>query len=253
MIPKTKLRKNLPYVLIGLNLLFTAQVHAEIDDRRVIADCKKIPSYANAGNTAYQKGDYVTAQKHFMNQVAWTEACHFSDEVKVDSGARATAYNNMALTYIRQGDLLKAKAWLMIAPEDKKSQYNLKLIADKIAALPKPTTYAGEYWQYSGLGNWNSIEVTPKGNKFTIDYNGYYFGIMGIYYGPNMGQFSFVSSIPADGKVEYDQSKADKETDYSGDCKVNMQFTHADVTVETAGDCGFGHNVSADGNYIRVR
>lgn len=77
--------------------------------------------------------------------MTWSEGCQLDDKTV------ATAYNNVALTWMRQGEWRKAQAWLTINPNDAKSIYNLGLIKEKLAALPKSDSPAGEYWNYAGL------------------------------------------------------------------------------------------------------
>lgn len=61
-------------------------------------------------------------------------------KLRPDDSAIATAYNNVALTWIREGEWRKARAWLTLRPNDSKSIYNLKLIKDKLSALPPPVS-----------------------------------------------------------------------------------------------------------------
>lgn len=216
-----------------------------------IADCKKIGSYAQAGQKAYDAGDYNKAREAFRDQAAWSHSCYtlFQDDPKsfaISDSAVATADNNVALTYIKQKEFLKAKAWLMINPDDKKSQYNLNLIKAEIAKLPKSKSPVGEYWQYAGNGAWNIIGVARKGSQYDISFFGLYMGLMSMYYGPNMGEFSLTSPIK-NGTAVYSDNE-----DGEG-CQIDMQFKADSVQLKsTRHDCGFGHNVYADGDFQRV-
>lgn len=80
----------------------------------------------------------------------------------------ATAYNNVALTWMRQGEWRKAQARLTINPNDAKSIYNLGLIKEKLAALPKSDSPAGEYWNYAGLATWETLIVKPTEKNQTF-------------------------------------------------------------------------------------
>ncbi|WP_114194554.1 tetratricopeptide repeat protein [Edaphovirga cremea] len=228
--------------LLTAGFLFSAQSFAKIDEPDVEADCEKIADYAALGNAAYQKGDYVKAADHFRDQVAWSEFCQHPQS------ALATAYNNSALAYLRQGQLRKARAWLALAADDKKSQYNLSRMQDSLTALAKPTSPVGEYWQYAGFGSWNTVEVKAKGERYEIHYDGLYMGAMALYYGPNIGEFTAVAAIK-DQQAVYHQSD---DSDYGGTCDVEMVFSDENVALKTHGDCGFGHNVRADGEFVRV-
>ena len=215
---------------------------AKIDEPDIEADCRNVGQYAVKGQAAYQSGDYARARDIFRDQVAWSEFC------RQPEGATVTAYNNIALAYLRQGMWLKARAWLQLAPDDEKSRYNLSLMQPQLDALPPPRSPAGEYWQYAGYGNWNTLVVKPQGDHFAIEYSGLYMGAMALYYGPNIGEFSTVTAI-RDRHAVYHQSA---ESDFGSACDVSMAFTDHDVTLATDGDCGFGHNVRAQGVYWRV-
>ncbi|AEX50768.1 tetratricopeptide repeat protein [Rahnella aquatilis] len=234
---------------VAVNLLLVAgcfasvQAFAQIDEPDINADCVKAGIYAAAGKVAYQQGDMGKARDIFRNQVAWSEFCHKpQDQI-------ATAYNNIALTYIKQGDYLKAKAWLMLAPADKKSQYNLSQMQPKLAALPPAESPAGIYWQYAGFGSWNILEVKAEEAQFKIDFSGLYMGQMSLYYGPNMGEFSVVTAIKDNHAIYHE---TDDAAVAGGECSVDMNFTPQSVKLHTTHDCGFGHNVQAEGEFVRV-
>ncbi|WP_459175969.1 tetratricopeptide repeat protein [Ewingella americana] len=222
---------------------FSLQALAKIDEPDINGDCLKAGIYASAGKVAYQQGQFDKAREVFRDQVAWSEFCHKPQE------SIATAYNNIALTYIRQGQYRKAKAWLMLAPENKKSQYNLSQIKPKLDALPAAESVAGEYWQYAGYGNWNEVSVKAEEAQFRIDFSGMYMGLMSLYYGPNTGEFSVVTAVK-EGKAEY--READDKNAGGGQCVVNLDFAAEQVNLHTIGDCGFGMNVQAEGPFVRV-
>ncbi|QCR37780.1 tetratricopeptide repeat protein [Nissabacter sp. SGAir0207] len=215
---------------------------ARIDEPDVEADCGKIGQYANAGQAAYQQGDFAKAREIFRDQVAWSEFC------RQPRDATVTAYNNIALSYLRQGMWLKARAWLQLAPDDDKSRYNLGLMQAQLDALPPPRGPAGEYWQYAGYGTWNTLVVKPQGQRYQIEYSGLYMGPMALYYGPNLGEFSTVTAIEG-GHALYQQTA---DSDFGSACDISMAFSDQQVTLSTRGDCGFGHNVRAQGSYWRV-
>lgn len=231
--------------LLGLTSgLLSIHAHA-VDEAQMDADCKKIAGYAAAGQKAYNQGNYGKAREAFQDQVGWSESCQLSDS------AIATAYNNVALTYIKQKDFLKARAWLLLDAKDKKSQYNLGLIKNGLATLanskgPAGKEWQGEYWQYAGKGAWNTVGVTAKNGQYQIEFSGLYMGMMSMYYGPNMGEFSLSSPIK-NGKAVY------SDKDYGDGCQIDIQFKADSVQLtSTHSDCGFGHNVYADGEFIKV-
>ncbi|WP_312688214.1 tetratricopeptide repeat protein [Kosakonia sp.] len=235
----------------ALTLLFAAfGCQAEITEAQIAADCAKITDYAKQGNQYYQAKNYPKAREAFEQQAAWIEQCEYGKDQPNDV-LMATAYNNVALTWIRQGEYRKAQAWLQIMPDDQKSQYNLSRIQDKLQALPKPTSAAGEYWQYAGRGEWEVLTLKADGNaRYQADWAGYSFGIMGLYSGPNLGEFSE--------KVTLTNGKGDiKLHDDISQCTISLALSADMQTLEAQTDdpmnCGFGHNVSADGKYLRVQ
>lgn len=224
--------------------------HAEITAEDVAADCAKISEYAQQGERFYKAKNYPKAREAFENQVMWQEQCDAIAR-NVDNDLLATAYNNVALTWIREGEYRKALAWLSIMPENKKSAYNLSLIKEKLAALPKPASAAGEYWQYAGRGTFETLTLKPQDKEtFLADWSGYYFGMMAMYYGPNLGEFSEKVTLKAGkGVIKLRDGNI-------SDCTISLNLSpdllHIKAKTDDPVQCGFGHNVSADGTYRRV-
>lgn len=231
--------KALISLLLAYGTAASFQALAHIDEPDMDADCQKIASYAALGNTAYQQGNYTKAGDIFRDQAAWSEFCGLSDQ------AIATAYNNVALSLIHAGELLKARAYLALVPYDSKSQHNMKLLQQRLAQKPVVAGSAGVYWQYAGHGVWSELKVKPQGQRWQIDFSGYYMPLMGIYYGPNRGDLAGELTI-TQGKGVFRQREA------SLNCDVTLDFTADAVDLHTEGDCGFGFNVRAEGRYVRV-
>ncbi|MFZ4835494.1 tetratricopeptide repeat protein [Rouxiella sp. Mn2063] len=230
-------------VIVVMGWLCGASAYAQIDEPDIKSDCQKAGIYGQAGNVAYQQQDYFKARDLFRDQVAWSEFCHLSKSVI------ATAYNNIALAYIHQGMYRKANAWLMLAPDDKKSEFNRHQIQQQLDALPVSPSPVGEYWQYAGLGSWNIVEVKSVGKQFEVEYSGLSMGVSSLYYGPATGSFSAITTIK-DGKAVYHQTG--DIIDGEQHCTVHMSFSGDSLAMRTIGDCGFGRNVRAEGTYIRV-
>ncbi|AYO39585.1 tetratricopeptide repeat protein [Serratia sp. P2ACOL2] len=228
-------------LLLAYGALACDQAMAQIDEPDIDADCHKVASYAELGKNAYQRGDYPRAADIFRDQAAWSEFCG------LDSQATATAYNNVALALIHAGKLLKARAYLELAPQDSKSQHNLKLLQERLAKRTPSIGPGGVYWQYAGRGVWSEVEVKPQDGRWLIVYSGYYMPQMGLYYGPNMGEFT--QTLPIEhGKAVYRQ----REPEDVMACDVAMQFGSDGLDMHTEGDCGFGFNVRAEGHFVRV-
>lgn len=233
--------------IIALVALLLASVnsHAEITAEREAADCLKINSYAASGDTFYKLKKYPQAREQYEQQAAWSETC------QLGKSRIATAYNNVALTYIRQTDYLRANAWLNILPNDKKSVFNMAKISNEIKKsigrlANKPD---GKYWQYAGKSLWSVISIKKENAKYRFDFDGYYAGLMAMYSGPNMGDFSTTLDMK-NGKALYSMLKDGQDFD----CVYEFTVTNETLTVErVSGDsCGFGYNVSAEGVYYKV-
>lgn len=231
--------------VIPLLLLCSAAAQADITEAKITADCEKITDYASQGEREYQAKNYDNARKAFEEQVSWSEQCD------LPQSALATAYNNVAMALIHMGEYRRAQAWLTLAPQDSKSRYNLEQIKEKLAASPFPDTPAGEWWQYAGRGIWERIRVTSAGEgKIGVDFEGYTFGLMGVYSGPNMGQFS-AKNVP----LQDNNATVSLREDDGVNCDIHLHFTPQQLTVTTdrPRQCGFGHNVRANGTWIRVK
>ncbi|WP_213938455.1 tetratricopeptide repeat protein [Pseudomonas sp. dw_612] len=237
-------RRLLQVQAIFLFLITPLLAQADITEEEATANCLKISEYSAEGGKYYKLKQYAKAREQYEQQAGWSESCQM-DEDKV-----AMAYNNIALTYIHEGNYLKARAWLSILPDDKKSIFNLgKISGDIKNALEKLSSKPeGQYWQYAGASLWNSMTIKPQGQQFTVDFQGYYAGLMAMYYGPNIGEFSTVLTVD-NGKAHYAMSEKD-----DGDCAYDFDIKKDLLTVKrTAGEwCGFGHNVGAEGTYQRV-
>ena len=109
------MKKLILSIFIFINFILNAD---ESIDAKFVADCKKIGQYASLGDRYYKQKQFDKAREQYETQVGWAETCGFDDAY------RATAYNNVALTYIHQGEYLKADAWLGLSKEDEKSIYN---------------------------------------------------------------------------------------------------------------------------------
>lgn len=170
-------------VILVSALLIALPASAETPEQ-LAADCLNISTYAAQGDKFYKQHNYGKAREQYEMQVAWSETCEL-DQAKI-----ATAYNNVALTYIHEKDYLKARAWLSISPRDKKSIYNLSLIKDKLPLdNTSPILLEGEYWSYVGKAMWNNIDIKKDNTNYKIVFDGLYPGPMFVYYGPNMVTF----------------------------------------------------------------
>src|SRR5690606_16210144 len=131
-----------------------------------------------------------------------------------------------------------------IFPNAKASKFNLKALRAPV----KPKSLAGKYMSCAGGGEWTTIEVTRTSNAYQIEFNGRNLCLLSLIYVPNMGEFSTSKQI----------NKA--QANYSvEDCKIDLKFQFSarngqQIMVNSSNpmSCGFGHNVSADGMYLKV-
>ena len=87
--------------------------------------------------------------------------------------------------------------------------------------------------------------VKPQGERWLIDFSGYAMPQMGLYYGPNMGDFT--AELPIEhGKAVYHQH----DSESAQVCDVTLEFGEQALEMHTRGDCGFGHNVRAEGRFV---
>ena len=148
--------------------------------------CAKVKQYAQAGKKFYDQKQYAKAVKQFEDQAAWAQFCQMNAE---ESGIQVTdrdieiANNNVGLSYAKLGKPQWAKVWFLRDKESKTSQYNLKQIAKSQISKDLQGTYV----RANGFGQWDYIKISKKQNKYQIAFDGYYFGIRGLIYGPNMG------------------------------------------------------------------
>lgn len=210
--------------------------------------CAKVKQYAQAGKKFYDQKQYAKAVKQFEDQAAWAHFCQLNAE---ESGIRVTdrdveiANNNVGLSYAKLGKPQWARVWFLRNKDTKTSQYNLK-------QLPKQQIskdLQGSYVRANGFGQWDYITVKKQQNRYLIDFEGYYFGLRGLIYGPNLGSFETSMPITA------------KQANYRyEDCQINLQFLNdpqngQKIEVEQnngQSTCGFGHNVYAGGTFYKV-
>ncbi|ESK53810.1 hypothetical protein [Acinetobacter tjernbergiae] len=210
--------------------------------------CSKVKQYAQTGKKLYDQKQYAQAAKQFEDQAAWAQFCLMNaDEsgIQVSDREIEIANNNVGLSYAKLGKPQWARVWFLRDAESKTSQYNLK-------QLPKPKIAAdlqGTYVRANGFGQWDYITVTKQQHQYRINFEGYYFGIRGLIYGPNLGEFDTNMPITA------------KQANYRyEDCQIKLQFLNDPINGQKIeveqnngeSSCGFGHNVYAGGTFYKV-
>lgn len=211
------------------------------------SNCAKVKGYAASGKIFYDQKQYHKALASFKEQAAWSSFCEMNKDKSGFSFSDqmiSTAFNNVGLTYAKLGQYGWARAWFSVFSEMKSSQYNLQ----QLPAPIKSVNLAGKYVRYAGFGQWKTITVKRTSNVYNIKFNGLYMGARGLIYGPNMGVFYTQMALK--------KSQAAYRVD---DCKIDLKFGfnakqghYVQVDETNTMSCGFGHNVSADGQFTKV-
>ncbi|MFU8925363.1 hypothetical protein [Acinetobacter puyangensis] len=240
-------KKILCFSIILFSLGLTSLSHAN-SEQEIITGCQKLSQYAQQGAKFYQQKHYQKARDVFLDQAAWTHFCLYQSDItgkKISDEQLATAYNNVGLSYVKLGQPRWARAWFELTPDSAKSQFNLK----KLPSVQASKSKQGTYVRYAGQGQWNTIEITNKGNLYQLDFNGLRMGINGLIYGPNLGEFSITMHKNAS-LAEYRHENCIIQLKF---LPANAQGERIDVTQNKAdAECGFGFGVYADGSYLKV-
>lgn len=215
-------------------------------------NCTSAKTCDAMGGKAYRAKDFAAAAALYEQQAGWVdqdsrdcEAAHDNSQHKACPDLRSDAFNNAALAWLRAGEPLKARAWLAMAPASPSTTHNKGLVAAALASSAKPTSPAGEYWEYAGFGTWNTITVSANGKQFDVQFSGMHYGGNGMKYGPNTGDLADTVTVKDHHAVMH--GDGDSPT-----CKVDLKFTADGVDADQDGDCGFGAGVGAIGHFDRV-
>lgn len=210
--------------------------------------CSKIKNFGLQGKKNYDQKQYTQALKQFKNQAVWTAFCAANED---DSGVQLSqrdielAYNNVGLTYSKLHQPGWSRAWYSVFPNSSISQYNLK-------QLPSPKrdlNLAGTYVQHAGFGQWNTLKVTRQKQDYLVQFNGLYMGARSLIYGPNIGDFETTLALNKT-QTQYHSKTCQIDVSFEFDPKLGQR-----ALLKQSGDisgCGFGHNVSANGIFLKV-
>lgn len=231
-------------LIILLSATALSPAYAEQSYEQALQEgCNKVKQYARLGKKYYDQKQYQHALTEFKNQASWSSFCLLNQD---ETGLHLTEYdvevanNNVGLSYAKLGQPQWARALFSLNENSKLSKFNL-------SQLPPPAAtnnVSGRYVTPSGFGQWSSITVKKDKKKYTIHFEGYYFGLRGLIYGPNMGEFS--TTMPLN---------ASSTTFKQDQCQLQLKFQQNHLIVTQQGEdfaCGFGHNVSASGTYLKV-
>jgi hypothetical protein len=220
--------------------------------------CGTYPKCNELGTAALRQGRTDEAITLFEQQAALAELADIerqtkSRDVLLHSPCKLalTAYNNLAVAYSDKHDYLQARAWSLVALRcDEKSQaaqFNLHSIERALVGWQWPQTPAGEYLQYAGRGTWESFVVEPSPDKVHFCFSGLWWGLGE---GPS-GLGDLTATVPLrDSQAEYTSLEFTNNK-----CAISMHFSPDKLEVKQTGsdfDCGFGHNVTANGTFQRI-
>lgn len=237
------------YIFSFLFIINSQATLAEVSfEQEIRQGCSKLKQYAQLGKNYYDKKQYTKALEQFDYQASWASFCLYNKEdsgFSIKESDKIIANNNVGLTYVKLNKPLWAKAWFSLDSDSKTSQFNLSKLP-----LPKKTKdISATYVSPIGFGQWNTITVTKNKANYEIFFQGYYFPARGLIYGPNMGEFE--TAMPL----------SEKHAEYQyEDCKITLDFKFNPTKgqlieinqSESQSGCGFGHNVWASGQYLKV-
>ncbi len=211
---------------IGILTLSTLTFADSDFEKELRTSCSKVKSYANNGKKFYDQKHYQQAIAQFKQQAAWSSFCEMNrDEAKTSFSEQAitTAFNNVGLSYSKLGKPQWARAWFSVYPDAKSSQFNLK----QLPPPKKDTQLAGTYVQHAGFGAWSTLKIVKQQQHY------------------------------ANTTMPLNKTQAQYRSE---DCKIDISFGFdaklgsRAVLKQNSGDsgCGFGHNVSAAGVFLKV-
>jgi len=133
--------------------------------------------------------------------------------------------------------------------KDRAAQFNFNNIERALDERLWPRTPAGEYVQYAGRGTWESVIVE------TVEANRIFFCFSGLWWGLGEGPSGF-GELRSTVSLHDDQAEYVSREFTNKKCIVSMHYYPDKLEVKQTGsasDCGFGHNVTADGTFQRIR
>ena len=249
---------NLSFAL-AVVLAFSTVVPLNSQDENQ-AVCSTYSRCNELGTKALQSGRVDEAIEIFKQQAALAELADIDRQTKSRDALlhspyklAVPAYNNLALAYFKKHDYFWARAWTDVAlrwdKNNSAAQFNLRKIEQAVGTAKLPPTTAGGYVQYAGRGTWESFIIKPA-SESTIK-----FCFSGLWWGAAMEAPAGIGYLSA--TIPLHDNHAEYSTREFGDkeCHISMKFSAENMEVKQTGedvDCGFGHNVTANGTFERI-
>ena len=247
-------RSNMAAALGFLSLVSAVPNSLGQDGAEKDLTCATYASCDHDGNDAMRHGRVEDAIKLFERQVALAE---IADIEQQQAGKphhpyelAVPAYNNLASACLKKHDYLQARSWALVAlrwdKDNSAAHVNIAVINRALRRPKWPNSPTGEYIQYAGRATWQSIVVEPS-SPGTV-----HFCFSGLWWGLGEGPAGLGDLR---GTIYLSENRAKYVSSEFGQCVISMRFFPDRVELKQTGsdsECGFGHNVRADGTFQRI-
>ena len=254
----------MPYILLVKPIFLLVLVFAFVASLLVSgqsaepSSCSTFPRCNELGTAALKSGRIDEAIDLFKQQAALAEVA----DINLQTGSGRSrhrpytlavpAYNNLALAYFKKHDYFWGRAWAHVAlrwdKDNSAAQFNLREIEQALGKWQWPQMLAGEYVLYGGRGTWETFIVRPA-SAGNIE-----FCFSGLWWGRGEGP-SGIGDLHATVPIHDNQAEYSTHEFGEKECRISMKFSPDKLEVKQIGDdfdCGFGHNVTANGTFERI-
>jgi len=198
-------------------------------DEAMSFECANISQYAERGAKLYHAEQYSSARKEFLAQAILLDYCE-RDIDKYQEHKFVVAYNNVAMTYVKEKNYALARVWMSAIPDAPESRYNLNLIKPYLDAMPD--RIEGKYTRYIGQGNFDWIFVSKGKQSYDVHAFFLYSGPGGFFGVSRDAQF--MVSMPLKKRATiYRDASGYPEGAY---CEVSIRFSKNAAIVKTLRD-----------------
>lgn len=129
-------------------------------------DCDSYARCNQSGTAHYQAGRHAEAEVAFARQVDFAETARYGSDDPNAEHRRQIALNNWLLALIGKGACGRAAAVLEVADASHKAtQANARAFAKRCPDTPAVPPWVGQYGQYAGHGEFNTLDLSPTGDE----------------------------------------------------------------------------------------